>query len=231
MRPDVLPTLSIFIAAVLVACSAPEPSTAKTKTAAPTTVAPVAASSATDSASLLGKADRGRIRGDSSAKLWLIMVSDFQCPYCREWHDQVFPTVMRDYVATGKVRLAYLNFPLGIHPNAMPAAEAAMCASVQGKFWEMHDAIFRAQDRWAGVPNPKAVLDSLAASVGVSQPAYRSCMESNATRPMILADEQRATTAGVRATPTFCIGSSDLEGAVPLTAFRAALYKALAAAP
>lgn len=231
MRPDLLPTLTILIAAALVACSAPEPSTARAKPATQSAVAPVAASSATDSTSLLGKADRGRIRGDSSAKLWLIMVSDFQCPYCREWHDQVFATVMRDYVATGKVRLAYLNFPLGIHPNAMPAAEAAMCASVQGKFWEMHDAIFRAQDQWAGLPNPKAVFDSIATSVGVAPAAYRSCIESGATRPMILADEQRATIAGVRATPTFFIGSGELEGAVPLPEFRAALDKALAAAP
>ena len=224
-----LPTITILIAAALVACSAPEPSTARASTTSPSAVAPTS-SATTDSASLLAKADHGRIQGDSSAKLWLIMVSDFQCPFCREWHDQVFPTVMRDYVATGKVRVAYLNFPLGIHPNAMPAAEAAMCASVQGKFWEMHDAIFRTQDQWAGLPNPKAVFDSLATSVGVAAGPYRSCVESGATRPMILADEQRATTAGVRATPTFFIGSGELEGAVPLPEFRAALDKALAAA-
>ncbi len=186
--------------------------------------------SAQDSTTLLGKADQGRIRGDSSAKLWVIMVSDFQCPYCRQWHDEVFATVMRDYVATGKVRLAYLNFPLSIHPNAMPAAEAAMCASVQGKFWEMHDAIFRSQDQWAGLPDPNAKFDSLASSVGVEPASYKSCVESKATRPMILADEQRATTAGVRATPTFFIGSEEVEGAVPLPEFRAALDKALAAA-
>ena len=232
MRPDLLPTFTILIAAALVACSAPEPSAAKAKatTPAPGAIA-AAAGSASDSSTLLGKADHGRIRGDSTAKLWLIMVSDFQCPFCREWHDQVFATVMRDYVATGKVRVAYLNFPLGIHQNAMPAAEAAMCASVQGKFWEMHDAIFRAQDQWAGMPNPKPVFDSLAKNVGVAPEAYRSCVESGATRPMILADEQSASVAGVRATPTFFIGSSELEGAVPLPEFRAALDKALAAAP
>jgi protein-disulfide isomerase len=230
MRPDLLPTLSIFIAAALVACSAPEPSTATATTPAPGAVAPATAS-ANDSSSLLGKADRGRIRGDSTAKLWLVMVSDFQCPYCRQWHDEVFATVMRDYVATGKVRVAYLNYPLSIHQNAMAAAEAAMCASVQGKFWEMHDAIFLAQDQRAGLPNPKPAFDSLAKTVGVAPDAYRSCVESGATRPMILADEQRASVAGVRATPTFFIGSSQLEGAVPLPEFRAALDKALAAAP
>ncbi|MFL5563082.1 MAG: DsbA family protein [Gemmatimonadaceae bacterium] len=226
-----LSTHTIFLAAALVACSAPETS-ARTAAAAgsarPATTTSPATPTATDSSSLLGKADQGRIRGDSSAKLWLIMVSDFQCPYCRQWHDEVFATVMRDYVATGKVRIAYLNFPLGIHPNAMPAAEAAMCASVQGKFWEMHDAIFRTQDQWAGLPDPRPVFDSLATTVGVSPSAYRSCVESRATRPMILADQQRASVAGVRATPTFFIGNGQLEGAVPLPEFRAALDKALA---
>lgn len=227
---------TILMAAALVACSAPEPSTAHpaTPAAGPTTTAPTARAGATDdSTTLLGKADRGRIRGDSSAKLWLTMVSDFQCPYCRQWHDEVFATVIRDYVATGKVRIAYLNFPLSMHPNAMPAAEAAMCASVQGKFWEMHDAIFRTQEQWAGRADPKPMFDSLATSVGVAPAPYRSCMASNATRPMILADQARATAAGVRATPTFFIigaANEQLEGAVPLPEFRAALDKALAGA-
>jgi protein-disulfide isomerase len=223
---------TLLIAAALAACSAPEPSSAHTP--APTAAAPAmraapgAAPVASDSTTVLAKADQGRIRGDSSAKLWLIMVSDFQCPYCREWHDQVFATVIRDYVATGKVRIAYLNYPLSGHQNAMPAAEAAMCASVQGKFWEMHDAIFRTQDQWAGLADPKAMFDSLATSVGVAPAPYRACIESRATRPMILADQARATTAGVKATPTFFLGSDQIEGAVPLPEFRAALDKALA---
>ena len=225
---------TLLLAAALAACSAPEPSAAHPASPAAATTAnsPRAAATATDdSTALLGQADRGRIRGDTSAKLWLTMVSDFQCPYCRQWHDEVFATVIRDYVATGKVRIAYLNFPLSMHPNALPAAEAAMCASVQGKFWEMHDAIFRTQEQWAGRVDTRSVFDSLATSVGVAPEPYRSCMDSHAMRPMIAADQARATAAGVRATPTFfIIGSSNeqLEGAVPLPEFRAALDKALA---
>jgi len=223
---------TLLMAAVLVACSAPEPSSAHSPAPAAvgstTMSAPATGGTANDSTTVLGKADQGRIRGDSSAKLWLIMVSDFQCPYCRQWHDEVFATVIRDYVATGKVRLAYLNYPLSGHQNAMPAAEAAMCASVQGKFWDMHDAIFRTQNQWAELANPTAVFDSLATSLGVAAGPYRSCIASHATRPMILADQARATSAGVRATPTFFLGSDQIEGAVPLPEFRAALDKALA---
>jgi protein-disulfide isomerase len=228
-----IPTLLLYrilwTAAAVAACSAPESSSRPTGSSpAPSTAATAPIVAAHDSATLLGKADQGRIRGDTTAKLWVIMVSDFQCPFCRQWHDEVFATLTRDYVATGKVRLAYLNFPLSIHQNAVPAAEAAMCASVQGKFWEMHDAIFRAQDRWAELPDPRAVFDSLATSVGVAAGPYRACIASGATRPMIAADQQRASSAGVKATPTFFIGSDQIEGAVPLPEFRAALDKALA---
>jgi protein-disulfide isomerase len=216
---------------LLAACSAPEPSS-RTANASPTpaVAAQPAAAAKSDSASLLAKADQGRIRGDSSAKLWVIMVSDFQCPFCRQWHDEVFATVARDYVATGKIRIAYLNFPLSGHQNAVPAAEAAMCASVQGKFWEMHDAIFRAQDRWAGLADPRPAFAELAKSVGVAEAPYQACIESGATRAMIAADQQRAGSAGVKATPTFFVGSQQIEGAVPLPDFRAALDRALAAA-
>ena len=222
---------TLRVVAALAACSAPEPST-RAANASPTPASAATAQPSTgaksDSASLLSKADQGRIRGDSSAKLWVVMVSDFQCPFCRQWHDEVFATVARDYVATGKIRVAYLNFPLSGHQNAMPAAEAAMCASVQGKFWEMHDAIFRTQNRWAGLADPKAMFDSLATSVGVAADPYRSCIAAGATRAMIAADQQRAGSAGVKATPTFFIGSEQIEGAVPLPEFRAALDRALA---
>src|SRR5204863_2147972 len=94
------------------------------------------------------RADLARIQGSSTAPLWVIEVSDFQCPYCKQWHDQTYNAFIDRYVKTGKVRLAYVNFPLGIHAHAFPAAEAAMCAGVQNKFWPMHDSLFAAQGRW-----------------------------------------------------------------------------------
>src|SRR5438105_7757478 len=83
--------------------------------------------------SLTDRADRGRIMGDSTATAWLVIASDFQCPFCKRWHDDAFPPLVRDYVRTKRLRVAYLNFPLSQHQHAMPAAEAAMCASAQGK--------------------------------------------------------------------------------------------------
>src|SRR5688500_17464643 len=95
------------------------------------------------------KADLARIQGSPTAPVWVIEVSDFQCPYCKQWHEQTYPKLRDEFVRTGKVRLAYINFPLAQHGNAQPAAEAAMCAGAQGKFWEMHDALFTNQAKWA----------------------------------------------------------------------------------
>ena len=93
-------------------------------------------------------ADKGRATGNPAAAIWLVEVSDFQCPWCKKFHDETFATVKKEYVDSGKIRLAYLNLPLSMHANAMPAAIAAMCASAQGKFWEMHDKLFDTQQTW-----------------------------------------------------------------------------------
>ena len=183
----------------------------------------------TDSVST--KADRGRIRGAATAPVWLIEISDFQCPYCKQWHDNAFAVVDKEYVQTGKVRLAYLNFPLtAIHPHAQAAAEAAMCASVQGKFWELHESLFDTQRRWEAQPEPMSTFDSLAVAAGVKADAWRACMSSHATAALIRADHDRSSQAGVRSTPSFFIGGRMLEGAYPADSFRVAIDSALAAA-
>lgn len=181
----------------------------------------------TDSVS--SAADRGRIRGSASAPVWLIEVSDFQCPFCKQWHDASFAAIDSEYVKTGKVRLAYLNFPLSsIHPNARAAAEAAMCASVQGKFWQLHESLFATQARWEGQSNPLPTFDSLAVAAGVDAPAWRNCMTTHATARLIDADRDRSRSAGVQSTPTFFIGDRKLEGAYPTDSFRVAIDSALA---
>jgi protein-disulfide isomerase len=198
-------------------------------TAGTTTTSAGMAGGLTDSVSTA--ADRGRIRGSEAAPIWLVEVSDFQCPFCKRWHEEAFATIDREYVQTGKVRLAYLNFPLSsIHPNARAAAEAAMCASVQGKFWPLHDALFRTQERWAGMENPMAIFDSLAVAAAVAPAPWRACMTSHATVPLIDADRDRSATAGVKSTPTFFIGDRKLEGAYPVDSFRVAIDAAIARA-
>src|SRR5579871_5475027 len=169
-----------------------------TAAAAASLVDRVTGSSAPSQDSTARRMDRARIFGDSTARVWMIMVSDFQCPYCKQWHDASFAVLKHDYVETGKVRLAFLNFPLSMHPNAFPAAEVTMCAGLQGKFWPMHDALFVAQDRWAPRVPVLPALDSVAASVGVDTQAVNRCVAAHLPDAMIEADRDRGEHAGVQ---------------------------------
>jgi protein-disulfide isomerase len=174
--------------------------------------------------SLVGVADAARIQGSASAPVWVVEVSDFQCPFCKTWHDSVYDAFRREFVTSGAVRFAYINYPLPNHANAMPAAEAAMCAGVQGKFWEMHDGLFERQHDWAHVPNAAAVFDSVARSKGIDVTALRQCIASGTVRDLIRADVDRAQETGVQGTPSFLIGGDVLlRGMQPLENLRRAI--------
>jgi protein-disulfide isomerase len=123
-----------------------------------------------------------------------------------------------------------VNFPLGQHPHAMPAAEAAMCAAAQDKFWPMHDAIFNTQQKWVAIPDAAPMYDSLAVSVGVNGEQWRACIKSSVMRRLISADRARGLSAGVSSTPTFFVGDEPIKGAAPIDAFRAAIARASAKA-
>ncbi len=184
----------------------------------------------TSADSISARADAGRILGSPTAKVWLIEASDFQCPFCKQWHDESYATIIKDYVNTGKVRYAFLNDPLSMHQFSMQAAEAAMCASVQDKFWPMHQALFATQHQWEVLPNPAAYFDSLAVKAGVNADEWRTCVRTHATRPIIDADRYRLRASGVQSTPTFFVGSQRLEGVQPLAVMRQVLDQALAKA-
>ena len=174
------------------------------------------------------RADLARIQGSPTAPVWVIEVSDFQCPFCKQWHDQTYEKLREEFVSTGKVRLAYVNFPLAQHAHAGPAAEGAMCAGAQGKFWEMHDALFTTQEKWAALPSSAAYFESLARTTGVDLPRWRQCVQSGKMRPWIQADHDRAERAGAASTPSFMIGDQILVGAQPIENLRSAIDSALA---
>jgi protein-disulfide isomerase len=208
--------LRILAASTLViACAHTDAASADSaKKAAPTaTTAAATPTAAKAQDTISARADSGRVIGNASAPIWVIEASDFQCPYCKQWHDAEFQKLVDKYVKTGKVRLAFLNMPLGMHQHALAAAEAAMCASVQGKFWPMHDALFASQRTWEALPDPTATFGSLAGGTGVNMPAWQKCMKDHLTLPMIQADRERVIAAKVNSTPTFFVGNQILEGA------------------
>ena len=105
-----------------------------------------------------------------------------------------------------------------------------MCASVQGKFWELHGSLFTTQAKWEELPSPMPVFDSLARAAGVDAKAWQSCMTTHATAAIIDADRERSQKAGIRSTPTFFVGSEKIEGAYPVDTFRVVLDREIAKA-
>ena len=166
----------------------------------------------------------GRTRGSATAPVTVYEMSDFQCPYCRTFALTTFPALDSAYIATGKVRWAFVNFPLtSIHSNALSAAETALCAARQNAFWRVHDLLYQHQDVWAPLKEPAAFFLSLADSAKISRPNLLACARSPETEEAVRADAEGAQRSGASSTPTFYIEGGLLVGAQPLPVFRQVL--------
>jgi len=150
--------------------------------------------------------DPTRVKGSADAPITIVEFADFQCPFC----SKVQP-LLNDVLAKykGKVKLAYMDFPLSqIHLHAEMAAEASRCALARGKYWEMHDAMFADQSKL-----DEADLVKIAASLGTDQNSFESCLKSGKYKTAVQQDVQAGSQAGVSATPTFLINGEFLSGA------------------
>src|SRR3989441_6014719 len=155
-----------------------------------------------------------RSKGAPNAPVTVYEMADFQCPACRLFAVTVLPTIDSEYVRTGKVRWVFINLPLtSIHPNAMAAAEVAMCAARQGRFWPAHDALYKQQDDWAKLAQPRTTLVKIAQRAGVDRTRLLACLNDGTVRKEIELDAQRANRSGARATPSFYIEGGLLQGA------------------
>ena len=158
-------------------------------------------------------------KGPADALVTLIEVSEFQCPYC----GRVGPTMKGLEEKYGKdLRIVFKHNPLGFHPNAMPAANAAECANEQGKFWPMHDKLFANQqqlspenyEKWAG-------------EVGLDMGRFKKCVAENKYKAKIEEDQKTGMQLGARGTPAFFINGRFLSGAQPQPAFEAIIDEEL----
>lgn len=162
-----------------------------------------------------------RTRGVATAPITVYEMSDFQCPYCRRFALNTFAELEREYIATGKVRWVFINFPLtSIHPNAAAAAEVALCAANAGKFWDMHDLLFRNQPTWAPLVEPGAFFLTLADSASIPATAFRKCLVDRETQQEVASDARGSVQSGASSTPSFYIEGGMLPGAQPVEVFR-----------
>lgn len=150
----------------------------------------------------------GPVKGPADAPVTIVEFSDFQCPFC----SRLVPTleqVMQKYPT--QVKLVFRQFPLSIHPFAPKAAEAALCANEQGKFWDMHDAMFHDQ-QGLGID----ALKAKAAQLGLNATEFNQCLDSGKFTAAVKADEDAGEAVGVNSTPAMFINGRFVLGAVPI---------------
>jgi protein-disulfide isomerase len=147
----------------------------------------------------------GPERGPAAAPVTIVEFSDFQCPFCARF-EPVLKRVMAKY--PGKVRLVYRHLPLTqVHPDAEKAAEAAICAGNQGRFWELHDLMFQDQ----GFLDVDA-LKSKAKTLDLDEPVFDECLDTGKAREALKHDEQTAEQLALSTTPTSFVNGRIFRG-------------------
>jgi protein-disulfide isomerase len=151
-------------------------------------------------------------KGPKSAKITLVEFSDFQCPFC----SRVVPTMAQIEEEYGdQVRFVFKHLPLAMHSKAQGAHAAAEAAHRQGKFWEMHDAIFANQREMS----PEKYVE-YAADMGLDVEQFKRDVAAADVKRKVDADAKEAAALGVTGTPGFFINGKFLKGARPFDAFK-----------
>jgi protein-disulfide isomerase len=176
------------------------------------------------------------VKGEADAKLTLVEILDYECPYCDQFGRETMPQIDKEYIETGKVRYVVVNLPLeGMHKSAFKAAEAAACAGEQGKFWEMQERLFNNQqiiDQWK----------THAEAIGLDVNRFEECLDTGRQAAQVRSDMAEAHDAGVTGTPAFFLAYTDpksttiktitkLVGSQPYSSFKAAIDKQLVDKP
>ncbi len=157
------------------------------------------------------------VKGAKDALVTIVEFSDFQCPFC----GRVNPTMDQLMEKYGdKIRIVFKQNPLPFHAEAGPAAEISLAAHEQGKFWEMHDALFEAQKDLKGA-NTTELGMKLATKIGINGAKLKAALDSGKYKEQIKEDMAIAAKVGARGTPNFFVNGVQLVGAKPYPAFEA----------
>jgi len=160
--------------------------------------------------------------GPEDAPITIIEFSDYQCPYCKKWHDEVLDQLLANY--PDQIRFVYRDFPLiSLHPGAAPAAEAADCAGEQGSYWPFYQALFSMK-----YDLTTEAYQQYAAELGLDMQAFAECLADRRYEPEVMGDYNYAVNLGVSSTPTFFINGIPIVGAQPYEVFKQLIDKELA---
>lgn len=176
----------------------------------------------------------GKALGPADASVVVREFSDFQCPYCRQFHESIQDRLVEEYVTTGKVRFEYHHF-IVIDGNvggseSRNAAQASECAADQGMFWDYMDTLF-ANQKGEGVgsfTDPR--LRAFAEYLGLDMQKFNSCLNSARAASNVTADEAQGRARGVRGTPSVFINDQIVQNPMDYATIKAAIDAALASA-
>ena len=142
------------------------------------------------------------VLGPENAAVTIEEFGDFQCPPCGRLSEPI-NQLQRQY----NIRVIYRNFPLPMHAHAKEAACAAEAAGRQGKFWEMHDLLYREQDVWSHSIDAGALFQAYAGMLQLDLSRFRNDMDSNEVQRQVELDQRRGAAIGVKTTPTIFLNN------------------------
>jgi protein-disulfide isomerase len=154
--------------------------------------------------------DRDIISGSNDAKVTIVLFSDFECPYCKTFHEKLKQAAQP---FGDQVRLVYKHFPLAFHTQAENAARAAECANEQGKFDQYSTHLYTKQGEWSKTTGLQKFKD-YAWWLKLEYRSFATCLESDRFKDKIVKDREEARSLSVRATPATFIGETFVDGAV-----------------
>jgi protein-disulfide isomerase len=171
------------------------------------------------------KQESMHVRGPAGAPVTLEEFGDFQCPPCGMISGPLLE-IEKDYGP--KLRVIFRNFPFPNHEHALEAAYAAEAAGLQGRYWEMHDLLYKEQASWSKAPDAKQLFVSYAKILGLEMDRFEADVAGPTVKARITADQERGKSLGVKATPSIFINNQGLPPkSLNPTALRAAIDEAL----
>jgi protein-disulfide isomerase len=175
----------------------------------------------------------GYLLGNANAPVQILEFADFECPACGKFSVITEPDVRARIVNTGLASYRFFDFPLSMHRNTIAASNAAACAADQGKFWEMHDELFRNQPEWNGeaTDNPKKIFLGYVKSLGINSDSWEKCFDEQTHQTRILSNQAEGVRRNVQSTPTFVIGTRMIPGDMSYDVFKAYVDSATKEAP
>ena len=165
---------------------------------------------AADVAAFEGVPANGRVIGDPNAPVHLVEYGDYQCPACTDFNTKVFPQLLSDYIATGKVSFEFTDLAF-LGPDSITAAEAVACSIDQDGFWPYHETVF-ANHYGENLGNlSKSRLLKMAELANLDKDKISSCLSAGTTSAAVQNMHEEATQLGVTSTPTFILNGDLLQ--------------------